>query len=180
MRAVKRLTKDEIQRAFEALSAELGRGGQTDELIILGGAALIMLYAARESTHDVDAIAASRAVLDASKRVAKTVGLPPDWLNDGAKGYVHGLAIGEAVFSSPSLVVKTLAPQQLLAMKLSAWRDDIDIDDSRLLLSNLLDPTVGPSKEETWSSIEVHLVPGRELKARYAFDDLWEEERGAS
>ncbi len=180
MEVVKGLSKDEIQRAFEELSAELGRAERAHELVILGGAALIMLYEARESTRDVDAIVAGRAVMDASKRIATKIGLPPDWLNDGAKGYVHGLAIGDAVFSSPSLVVKTLAPQQLLAMKLSAWRDDVDIDDARLLLSNILDLRGARPKDEVWSSIEGHLVPGRELKARYAFDDLWEEERGAS
>lgn len=50
-----------------------------------------------------------------------------DWFNDAAKGYVHGLALGERLLVTPSLVVHTLAPEQLLAMKLSAWRDDVDI-----------------------------------------------------
>jgi hypothetical protein len=45
-----------------------------------------------------------------------------------------------------ALLVKAPASEQLLAMKLSAWRDDLDIEDAR-------------------------------LKARYAFDDLWEADR---
>ena len=104
----------------------------------------------------------------ASHRVALRLSLPNDWLNDGAKGYVHGLVLGKVLLTTPSLVVRTLAPQQLLAMKLSAWRDDVDIDDARLLLSNL-----GADREAAWQSIAPHLVPGRELKAQYAFDDLW-------
>jgi hypothetical protein len=59
-------------------------------------------------------------------------------------------------------------------MKLSAWRDDLDIADARLLLGKL-----EGEKAEVWAAIEPFLGPGRELKAQYAFADLWEAERGA-
>jgi hypothetical protein len=29
-----------------------------------------------------------------------------------------------------------------------------------------------------WKLVEPYLVPGRQLKAQYAFDDLWEADRG--
>jgi hypothetical protein len=59
-------------------------------------------------------------------------------------------------------------------MKLSAWRDDVDIEDARLLLAKLTG-----DQEEVWGLIEPHLVPGRETKAYYAFCDLWEAEHGS-
>ena len=62
-------------------------------------------------------------------------------------------------------------------MKLSAWRDDLDIDDARLLLSRL--PEIG-DREAVWAVVEPYVVPGRELKARYAFDDLWEAQNADS
>jgi len=34
-------------------------------------------------------------------------------------------------------------------------------------------------QNEVWLSVEPHLQPGRELKAKYAFDDLWEESHGS-
>ncbi|HVT17783.1 MAG TPA: hypothetical protein VHQ90_16595 [Thermoanaerobaculia bacterium] len=74
----------------------------------------------------------------------------------------------------PALLIRALAPQQLLAMKLSAWRDDIDIADAQILLREFLG-----QREEVWNLIEPFLVPGRELKAKYALDDLWESERGS-
>jgi hypothetical protein len=45
---------------------------------------------------------------------------------------------------------------------------------------------VAGSQRELWGTghlhggkqVERHLVPGRELKAQYAFDDLWEADRG--
>ena len=56
-------------------------------------------------------------------------------------------------------------------MKLSAWRDDIDIADARRLLIELRS---GRSHEEVWQDVSPYLVPGDELKAQYAFQDLWE------
>lgn len=58
-------------------------------------------------------------------------------------------------------------------MKLCAWRDDVDIADARRLLQELTG-----AYDEGWRKVEPCLQPGRELKAKYAFDDLWEESRG--
>lgn len=60
-------------------------------------------------------------------------------------------------------------------MKLSIWRDDVDVSDARVLLQ-----ASGDSKHTIWSSLEKHLVPGRELKAKLAFDDIWESLHGHS
>ncbi len=172
------LSRREILVALNALAEELKHDSPV-EVVIGGGAALVLLYGAREATKDVDALRISTPdaarVRAAASRVAGSLDLPEDWLNDGAKGYLHGLLPGEIVFESPSLVVRSVAPQQLLAMKLSAWRDDVDIGDARLLLSKL-----AGSRDGIWSLIEPFLVPGRELKARYAFEDLWELEHGSS
>jgi hypothetical protein len=171
------LSKDVIRRALERLPQHVKREGAPFQLMLFGGAALVLLYDARESTKDVDALvlpaAGTRAIFDAARVVAEEMGLPPDWINDAAKGYLRGIAPGELILQSESLIVRTAAPQQLLAMKLSAWRDDVDISDAGLLLSKL--PGV---KEEVWASVEPFIVPGRELKAQYAFADLWEAERG--
>ena len=165
------LSKDDIVKALRRLSAELGLSGNFHEVLIAGGAALVLLYNARESTKDVDAVVSDETVRTAARNVAHQLGLPEDWLNDGAKGYLHGVARGEVVFQTAALVVRTLAPPQLLAMKLAAWRDDLDIDDARLLLSKL-----AGDRDTVWEQVEPYLVPGRELKSRYAFEDLWESE----
>lgn len=168
-----RLRREDIVRALECLARELPVAEKPLELVVVGGAALVLLYGAREATKDVDGFpvdaTAVPALRAAAARVAASLNLPADWLNDGAKGYVHGWAPGEIVVRTPSVVVRMLATQQLLAMKLSAWRDDVDIEDARLLLSKL-----HGGRETVWSLVEPHLIPGRELKARYAFEDLWE------
>ncbi len=177
MSVSERLTQEAIRRALAALAAALPSGDAPRELWIVGGAALVLLYGARDSTRDVDAFtldpAGSAELRAAAAAVATQLGLPDDWLNDGAKGYLHGLSPGELLFSAPGLLVRSVAAPQLLAMKLSAWRDDLDVSDARLLLSKL-----SGDRASVWSQVEPHLVPGRQLKAQYAFDDLWEADRG--
>ena len=174
---MERLTSADIRRALEALAAALPASAAPRELWIVGGAALVLLYEARDTTKDVDAFAldpsASAELRAAAAVVASQLGLPEDWLNDAARGYLHGLAPGEVLIETRGLLVRSVAPQQLLAMKLSAWRDDLDVSDARLLLSKLSGDRVS-----VWRQVEPHLVPGRQLKAQYAFDDLWEADRG--
>lgn len=175
--SVERLNRETILHALEELGRRLP-SGRAHSLVLVGGAALVLLYAARESTKDVDAFLLGAEPEDlrrAAADVAASVGLPVDWLNDGAKGYVHGLTLGERLLVAGNLSVHALAPEQLLAMKLSAWRDDVDISDARLLLSKLQG-----DRDAVWRRLEPHLVPGRELKAQYAFADLWETKDGSA
>ncbi|MDI6768528.1 MAG: hypothetical protein QMD04_02490 [Anaerolineales bacterium] len=60
-------------------------------------------------------------------------------------------------------------------MKLSAWRDDIDISDARRLLEEIGRER---KRDEVWQSLEPFLVKGDELTAQYAFWDLWESMHG--
>lgn len=167
------LSKAEIENALTKLG-ELALDNDTSiELLVVGGAAMVLAYNARLSTHDVDAIVLSprqaRVVRDLAQQVAAELALPEEWLNDGAKGYLVGYSEGQTVFSAPGIVVKTPDVAQLLAMKLSAWRDDVDIADARQLLAMM-----SGSQDEVWLHITPFLLPGRELKAQYAFLDLWE------
>jgi hypothetical protein len=67
------------------------------------------------------------------------------------------------------ITIITGTAAQLLAMKLSAWRDDVDIADARRLLQEM-----SSVREDVWRAVGPFLVPGNELKAQYAFVDLWE------
>ena len=158
-----RLNREDILGALQELAHELEEENANVELFVVGGAALVLLYGARTSTRDIDAFTTDDSVRPqlraAAARVAASRGLPEDWLNDAAKGYVHALAPGPVVFEESALRVRALAPHQLLAMKLSAWRDDVDIDDARLLLR-----TLAETREAAWQLVVRHLVPGRELK----------------
>lgn len=81
--------------------------------------------------------------------------------------------------TAPGITVKQPTVAQLLAMKLSAWRDDVDIRDAEYLLHVLLDEgSSSVNQEQVWRMLESYLTPGDELKASYAFLDLWESYHG--
>lgn len=171
------LTSEQIRQALIRLGELALQRGITVEIVVVGGAALALGYQARQSTHDVDALILSpqaETVRAMARAVAVELGLAEDWLNDAAKGYVHGLSPLEELLTTPGIRVQMPSATQLLAMKLSAWRDDVDIADARLLLKHLRARNV--SKPDIWREVEPYLVPGRELKASYAYEDLWETE----
>ncbi|MFN0112317.1 MAG: hypothetical protein ACKVZH_25940 [Blastocatellia bacterium] len=167
------ITRPEIIEAFERLG-QLAVERETEiELALVGGALMVLLYEARESTRDVDAVVLAPREVGLVRELAQTVAdernWPIDWLNDGAKGFLIGLSSGIVVFSAPGIEVRSPSTGQLLAMKLSAWRDDVDIADARRLLQEM-----SGNRDEIWQTVEPYLVPGDELKAQYAFADLWE------
>lgn len=142
-------------------------------MLLVGGGVMVLEFGSRQSTRDLDGVLINS--MDASKlrayaaHVAVERGWPVDWLNDGAKGYLSGVPILSPVFQSRGIKVSRPSFEQLLAMKLCAWRDDVDIADARRLLDEL-----PHDRDRAWRMVEPFLQPGRELKAKYAFDDLWE------
>lgn len=118
----------------------------------------------------------ARIVRNLARQVAEEFDWSEDWLNDGAKGYLVGISKGPLVFQAPGIEAHAPSLEQLLAMKLSAWRDDVDISDARRLLQEVVS---GRKQDDVWQSLEPFLVKGDELTAQYAFLDLWESLYGS-
>ena len=172
------LTADDILRAFDALSEELARENHHAKILVVGGAALVLLFRARESTKDVDAYFVqpeASVIREAAGTVAARLDLPKDWLNDAAKAYLVGATVGAPLYASQHLDVRAAAIPQLLAMKLAAWRDVVDRSDARLLLSEM-----DGSAEQIWSIVKRFVPPHQLDKASYAFEDLWEALHGSA
>src|SRR5262245_20825754 len=140
---------------------------------------MVLGYNARQSTHDIDALflppPEAHVVRAWAKVIAREYSWPDDWLNDAAKGYMVGISSGPILVEAPGIEVRQPAVEQLLAMKLCAWRDDVDIADASRLLVDL---AARSDRVRVWQRVMPYLVPGRELKAHYAFEDLWESVHG--
>ena len=147
------LDRARLLQAFEALGADLAEHGRFVELAVYGGGALMLQFAWRRGTEDVDALVRAgydEAVLAPSViRVAERMGLEPDWLND-AVGMFPPLDEDETLFAlsgtyptggSPGLRTFVASPAYLRAMKLHALqsldRGDRDLNDARGLAAHL-------------------------------------------
>lgn len=167
------LTQSEIEDALQELGKLARENGTAIELIMVGGAAMALGYGTHEVTKDVDAYILkppeARLVRQFAARVAETRNWDADWLNDGAKGFMDKIERGKLIFRSPGIKVYAAPTAQLLAMKLSAWRDQADIDDAQTLLKYL-----PGSFDPVWDSVRKYIPKGWELKAKLAFEVLWE------
>jgi predicted nucleotidyltransferase len=135
---------------------------------------MVLGYQARLSTQDVDVLILppppAHEVRALAKLVAQKRAWPAEWLNDAAKGYLVGLSDGPTLIAAPGIEVRQPTAEQLLAMKLCAWRDDVDINDAARLLQELRQEGDAAA---VWRRVSPYLLRGRELKAQYAFTDLW-------
>lgn len=173
------LSKIEMERALTRLGELAAAEGAELDLLLVGGGVMVLEFETRPATRDVDVVVLAPPDPAAVRRLARTVAAerdwPDDWLNDAVKGFVVGSSPTTTLLSGPGITVRRPAVEQLLAMKLCAWRDDVDIADARRLLAELRG---GVTLEQAWRGVEPHLQPGRELKARYALEDLWEDSHG--
>jgi hypothetical protein len=133
------LDSNQIRECFTQLNEELRQGGHQGEIGIVGGAVMCLVYNARKATRDVDAVfEPSQIIRRAAAKLAKKLGLPDDWLNDGAKAFMTGQFVREPVATFSNLVVWAPEARYMLAMKcISARWDTSDRDDVIFLIKHL-------------------------------------------
>ena len=133
------LTAADIRASLEAVNAELRQQGLNGEIGLVGGAVMCLVFNARAATRDVDAIFEPvAAIRKAAAKVGKARGLPKDWLNDAAKGYLVGDFAKIDVETFSNLRVWAPEPRYMLAMKcISARWDTSDRDDVIFLIKHL-------------------------------------------
>lgn len=109
------------------LKKEYGRNKEF-ELIIVGGAAIMLQYDFRNSTSDIDTVVSmGSSVKGASNRVAEKYGLSDGWLNSDFKktaSYSPYLVKYSTYFKTYNqiLTVRIIGGEYLVAMKLVSFR----------------------------------------------------------
>ena len=129
-----------LESAFRLLAQKLDETNIHCRICVYGGAALVYAYRLRGMSMDVDyriisldseTVPQDEMIATVRKLIRQTgteLGLSPDWMNDGVKGFVstkeeysEGLAFGRHVV--PALEIVFPSPEYLLAMKCVAMRN---------------------------------------------------------
>jgi len=132
------MLRDEIIKYLHNLNEKLRRKNVKGEICLYGGAVMCLVYDARPSTKDVDAIFQPADIIrEAAREIANEYELSDDWLNDGVKGFL--VDHPQKVFLNLShLVVLVADPEYMLAMKsMSARIDGTDGKDIEFLINEL-------------------------------------------
>ena len=135
------MERSQIEAYLAHLSDALGRRNLTGEIVLFGGAAMVLAHQARVSTKDVDAVFVPKAeVYAAAAEITELHDAPEGWLNDAVKGFLSDKAETRPLFDLPHLKVFVASPEYLLAMKCMSMRigrDETDIRDVRFLMRHL-------------------------------------------
>jgi hypothetical protein len=133
------LTEKRIVILFGLLNEELKKENEIGEVGIVGGAVMCLVYKARPSTQDIDALfEPTKKIRSIVKKIGKRENLPEDWLNDGVKTFITDNFKRQTVIELSNLRVWAPEPRYMLAMKcISARWDSHDKDDVKLLLKFL-------------------------------------------
>lgn len=124
-------TKDNLDEYLKELAKEFRKMNGTRipaEIILIGGAAILINYGFREMTYDMDAIIqASSSMKDAINHVGERMGLPNGWLNTDfmkTSSYTPKLVQYSRYYKTFSNVLKirTVSAEYLVVMKLMAGR----------------------------------------------------------
>lgn len=132
------LSKEQILKYLGILSDEIGKENLKGEILVFGGAAMVLAFNARPSTKDVDAIfQPKKRIYELSKKIAREYDLPEGWLNDSVKGFIANDSFGHKY---DHLSVYMPEPEYLLAMKSISMRigvESSDISDIKFLINYL-------------------------------------------
>lgn len=114
----------ELAKAFRKLNGK----SIPAEIILIGGASILINYGFRDMTYDMDAIiVSSSAMKQAINQVGDSLGLPNGWLNTDfmkTKSYSPKLIEYSIYYKTFSniLTVRTVTAEYMIAMKLMAGR----------------------------------------------------------
>ncbi|MEO5330616.1 MAG: DUF6036 family nucleotidyltransferase [Magnetococcus sp. YQC-5] len=133
------LSRALILKHLEDLDSELEKTATKGEVVLFGGAVMVLVFNARPATKDVDAIFHPKDVMrQAILKVAAKNHLPDDWMNDAVAGFISEKGQKRVLFELPHLSIHVPTPEYLLAMKALAARvDATDQDDVKFLLKTL-------------------------------------------
>ncbi|MEI6177416.1 MAG: hypothetical protein WCS43_11040 [Verrucomicrobiota bacterium] len=157
---MKQLTEKQLHEALELLGALLEESGVSISLVVAGGSALLAQKITSRNTHDVDVIALdggdTRAhplpvvLTEAVVRVARELGLAPNWLNSSMSLFLGRDQLPELIWWSfdtrsygSRLRVSFIRRDGLILLKLHAALDRNEPRD----LTDLT--ALQPNEEET-------------------------------
>lgn len=136
-----RLTRKELLLLLSELSNELTSRSIEANLYIVGGAAMVMAFEARNSTRDIDGRYTPKAVID---QIAAIVGerhdLSAEWLNDHAAMFISPVVDDPSpipIMAEGSVRITAASAEVMLAMKLRASRPRLDGADIAVLCDKL-------------------------------------------
>lgn len=167
------MTRDQLIHALQLLGHRLAERCVQADIVIAGGAWMVLFLGSREVTKDIDAYLAppTEPIHQAVHAVADELGLPGDWLSGGIKEFFFGTPPQKLWANYQGLSVYAVSEDYMLALKVYAGRNEDQVD-TRILIRHLGIQSV----DEVLNLVERY-IPKRLLtpKHRYFAEACMEE-----
>lgn len=168
------MTPSDIERYLRLLGEELQRREVTGEIVLVGGAVMLLVIQNRETTKDIDAYFATnpQEIRDAARIVGNRENLPENWLNDAFKGFIYTSPPTTLWLEYPGLRIYYANPDYVLAMKAVAARP-VDILDIEALAAHL-----GLTSARQVLDVVTRYVPAQYIKVdtEYLIESLFPDD----
>jgi len=133
------INANDIEKYLLEINEYLKKEDRNGEIVLAGGAVMALVYRARNSTQDIDALfKPSTEIRGIITKIAKKHNLQKDWLNDGVKGFITDKMKQDIYAEYSNLTIYTINAESLLAMKLTSARFDSKDQSDALFLMNYL------------------------------------------
>ena len=166
----KPFTKDNLDMYLKELAKEFKKRNGKEmpaEIILIGGASVLINYGFREMTYDMDAVInASSSMKDAINYVGDKYGLPNGWLNTDfmrTSSYTPKIVQHSVYYHKYSNIVtfRTVTGEYLIVMKLKAGRQ------YKFDLSDVIGILWEQEKQEKPLTLDVIKTAAKELYGSY-------------
>jgi hypothetical protein len=135
------MTKNEIIKSLKELNLELKKSQLRGEIYLVGGAVMCLVFNARNSTKDLDALMKPyEEIQKAAINVSETLGLENNfWINDAAKVFFsdHG-DFSQSDLSMSNLNIMMATKEYMFAMKALSARPGTQDESDIIFLKNLI------------------------------------------
>ncbi len=139
------------------------RAWDRGSVYLVGGAAMALGYGREGLTLDIDAVVSHQAGTEEARAMAAKHGLPEEWLNSNAAGWVPPQPAWARVRPTrPGLTVHVAPAEHVLAMKLVASRRK-DRPDIRLLIQHT---GMAEASAEDYADLLQKVYPGEGMLAQ--------------
>lgn len=168
------LSNKEIDKYLLEINEYLKEDDNTGEIVLAGGAVMALIYGARESTRDVDALfKPSTEMRNIIEKVAKKNKLSSDWLNDSVKGFFTDKMNTIVYKEYSNLVIYALDTEAMLALKLTSARfDSKDQEDSIFLMKCLNIKNI----DQLYKIVDKYIPKNRKtINSHYFIQDTFEK-----
>ena len=128
----------EMRSHLRELGSRLKAKGIQGEILLAGGAVMVLVVKSRDSSVDIDAVFvhAGVEIRAIAAEMARDLGLAPSWINDHVKVFIGKKAPTVVLYRLPGLTVSMVSLEYMFYLK--AWADDPkDFSDLRALARRL-------------------------------------------